>query len=107
MQSVVILLLITTMGVVASGCADSVDTDGEIVGVVAEVTGDLSGVESFVILDTNGDSHKFVPRSGLIVMGAPPSHLRDHVVSGIPVKVVYHEGPDGELIADEVLDADG
>lgn len=107
MQSVLILLVIATTSAFASGCSDSADTDGEIVGVVAEVTGDLSGVESFVVLDTDGGSHKFIPRSGLIVMGAPPSHLRDHVISGIRVKVIYREGPDGELIADEVLDANG
>jgi hypothetical protein len=107
MRSVLILLVITTMGGFASGCSDSAGTDGEIVGVVTEVTGDLSGIESFVILDTDGDSHKFIPRSGLMILGAPPSHLRDHVVSGIPVKVIYHEGPDSELIADEVMDADG
>jgi hypothetical protein len=59
-------------------------------------------VESFVVLDAEGNSHKFIPSPGLEVMGQAPSHLRDHVVSGEPVTVVYHENPAGEHVADQV-----
>ncbi len=96
------LLLFVVLAIAASACATSASTEGEVVGIVSEVTGDLSGVESFVVLDSNGDSHKFIPGDGMTVMGSPPLHLRDHLISGEPVKVLYHEGPDSELIADDV-----
>jgi len=96
----VLILVITAMAVAA--CSDSTSTEGEVFGIVTEVTGDLSGVESFIVLDTEGDSHKFIPGPGLEVMGQPPSHLRDHVVSGEPVTVTYHENSAGELVADQV-----
>jgi hypothetical protein len=101
------LLLLVTLPLVllGSACSGSPVDDGVVIGVVTEVTGDLSGIESFVVLDAGGDSFKFKPRSGLLVMGAPPSHLRDHVVSGEPVTVTYHEDSAGELIADAVTDA--
>jgi len=96
----ILILVITVMAVAA--CSGSTSTEGEVFGIVTEVTGDLSGVESFIVLDTEGDSHKFVPGPGLEVMGQPPSHLRDHVVSGEPVTVTYHENSAGELVADQV-----
>lgn len=97
-----ILLVVIVLSVLASACSGSTSADGEVFGVVTEVTGDLSGVESFVVLDAEGDSHKFIPRPGLDVMGQAPSHLRDHVVSGEPVTVIYHENSAGELVADQV-----
>jgi hypothetical protein len=105
MKLVILLLVLSTVAALVSGCSESSAHEGEIVGIVTEVTGDLSGVESFVVLDTEGDSFRFKPRSGLLVMGAPPSHLRDHVLSGELVRVAYHEDSKGELIADEVSDA--
>jgi len=104
MKLVILLLVISTVAALASACSGSSGHEGEVVGIVTEVTGDLSGVESFVVLNTEGDSFKFKPRSGLLVMGAPPSHLRDHVLSGELVRVVYHEDSEGELIAEEVSD---
>lgn len=96
-------VILCVLAIAASACGTSESTDGEVVGLVSEVTGDLSGVESFVVLDSNGDSYKFVPGDGMTVMGGPPMHLRDHLVSGEPVKVMYHEGSDSELIADDVV----
>lgn len=90
--------------VLASGCSSERETEGEVVGIVTEVTGDLTAIESFVVLDATGDSHKFVPVDGMTVAGAPASHLRDHVISAEPVRVTYHEGSDGELVADDVVD---
>ncbi len=99
------LVVVIAVAVIASGCSGAAESEGEVVGVVTEVTGDLTGIESFVVLDTDGDSHKFTPGDGMTVMGAPASHLRDHVVSGEPVRVIYHEGSEGELIADDVVHA--
>jgi hypothetical protein len=97
------LVLLVFLAIAASACATSESTEGEVVGIVTEVTGDLSSVESFVVLDSNGDSYKFIPGDGMTVMGSPPMHLRDHLISGEPVKVMYHEGRDSELIADDVV----
>lgn len=102
MRSKLVLLIAIALAVIASACSASTSTEGEVFGIVTEVTGDLSGVESFVVLDADGNSHKFVPSPELEVMGQAPSHLRDHVVSGEPVTVIYHENSAGELVADEV-----
>lgn len=101
-RSTLILLVVCALSVIASACSGSTSTEGEVLGIVTEVTGDLSGVESFVVLDAEGNSHKFIPSPGLEVMGQAPSHLRDHVVSGEPVTVAYHENSEGELVADGV-----
>lgn len=100
MRALAILFVLT---IAVSACTTSESAEGEVVGLVTEVTGDLSGVESFVVLDSNGDSYKFIPGDGMTVMGSPPMHLRDHLVSGEPVKVMYHEGSDSKLIADDVV----
>jgi hypothetical protein len=102
MRFTLLLVVTITIGVLGSACSDPAGEEGEVVGIVTEVTGDLTGVESFVVLDAEGDSFKFKPRDGLMVMGQQPSHLRDHVISGEPVTVTYHQDASGELIADEV-----
>jgi hypothetical protein len=102
MRFTLLLVITITVGLFGSACSDSPDGEGEVVGIVTEVTGDLTGVESFVVLDADGDSFKFKPRDELLVMGQQPAHLRNHVISGEPVTVTYHEDASGELIADEV-----
>ena len=97
------VLAFVALAILLTACGAPVGVDGEIVGIVTEVTGDLSGVESFVVLDPNGDSHKFTPADGMTVVGGPPFHLRDHLLSGEAVRVIYHEGTGGELIAEDVL----
>ncbi len=99
------LVAVATVAIGVSGCSGLPETEGDVVGIVTEVTGDLTEIESFVVLDTAGDSHKFTPGDGMTVMGSPASHLRDHVVSGEPVRVIHHQGTDGELIADDVTHA--
>jgi hypothetical protein len=92
------------------GCTigDGTDVTGDhIEGIVTEVTGDLTTVQSFVILDGDGDSHLFTPQSGLLFYGGPLSHLRDHIVTGERVRVVYERGAYGDLVATSVLHADG
>lgn len=100
-----LVLAVVVLATFVVACTSSVSVDGQVVGIVTEVTGDLSSIDSFVVLDAEGNSRKFSPADGMTVAGGPPSHLRDHVLSGEPVEVVYHEGPDGELIADDVVDA--
>lgn len=101
-----LLIIITAIAAIVAGCSTDAVSEGEVTGIVTEVTGDLVEVQSFVVLDSNGDSHKFSPGEGMTFMGAPPSHLRDHVVSGEAVRVRYHKGPSGSLIAVDVVHAD-
>ncbi len=73
-------------------------------GVVVEVKGDLSAVESFTIRTEDGEELEFVPRPGTRFDGGPLSHLSQHLLSGEPVLVRYQA--EGEtLTAIEVSDA--
>ena len=93
-----------------SGCSSDAGTDGagdHIEGIVTEVTGDLTTVESFVVLDDDGNNHLFTPEQGLLFYGGPLSHLRDHIVTGERVRVLFDRGAYGDLIAPSVLHADG
>jgi hypothetical protein len=99
------LVAVALVAIGVSGCSGSPGTEGDVIGIVTDVTGDLTEIKSFVVLDTSGDSHKFTPGDGMTVMGSPASHLRDHVVSGEPVRVIHHKGPNGRLIADDVTHA--
>jgi hypothetical protein len=92
---------------VVSGCAS--DDSGEsntVEGIVTEVTGDLTVVESLVIMDSEGKSHFFKPTPGLLFYGGPLSHLRDHVVTGQRVVVTFESGAYGEQIAVLIEHAD-
>lgn len=101
-RSVKTVLALVVLALFVASCATDDSTDGEVIGIVTEVTGDLAEIASFVVLDDGGDSHKFTPADGMTVVGAPASHLRDHILSGELVRVIYHEGPDGKLVADDV-----
>lgn len=100
----------TTIVTSVTGCGsgDSPDTaEDHIEGIVTEVTGDLTTVVSFVVLDDDGDSYLFTPEDGLLFYGGPLSHLRDHIITGERVRVIYDRGAYGDLIATSVLHADG
>ncbi|HEY7564683.1 MAG TPA: hypothetical protein VIA81_07150 [Acidimicrobiia bacterium] len=61
-------------------------------GVVIAVDGDLSEVESFTLL-VEGDRMTFVP----VTDGEyayPLSHLRDHLLDGVPVRVGWERRND-------------
>ena len=100
-----VVLAVSVALTLFAGCSAAEVPSGEVIGIVTEVTGDLTSIESFVVIDGSGDSFKFVPGEGLTVAGGPVSHLRDHVVSGEQVMVLFHSGAQGELIADDVQDA--
>lgn len=100
-----VVLAVSAALTLFAGCSTAEESSGEVIGIVTEVTGDLTNIESFVVTDGSGDSFKFVPGQGMTVAGGPVSHLRDHVVSGEQVKVLFHSGAQSELIADDVQDA--
>ena len=75
-------------------------------GVVIDVAGDLSSVESFVLLTPDGDRLVLAPAEGIRFHGgAPIAHLAEHLRSGDAVEVVYVELDDGTLEAVEITDA--
>lgn len=74
-------------------------------GIVLELEGDLTEVQYFVVMDSDGERYTFTPAAGLTFHGGPLSHLRDHITSGQSVFVVYETAADGSLVAVEVGDA--
>lgn len=78
--------------------------DGAVTGVVTDVAGDLTSVESFTILTEDGEC-TFVPAEGLTFHGSPLSHLSSHLVSGDPISVTYDTTDDGSKVATAVHDA--
>ena len=74
-------------------------------GILIDVQGDLTEIESFTLIDLDGASHTFVPAEGLTFHGGPLSHIRDHLVNGEPLLVTFEEQADGTLVAVEVSDA--
>jgi hypothetical protein len=108
MKRTIVLAVATAIAIAAVGCAsDDSGASDEVVGVVAEVTGDLTHVESFVVLDDAGNSHLLTPAEGLLFYGGPLSHLRDHIVSGERVRVTFEEGAYGAMTATLIVHADG
>jgi hypothetical protein len=64
-------------------------------------------VESFVVLDDEGNSHLLTPEDGLMFYGGPLSHLREHIVTGERVRVTFKEGAYGAMTATLIVHADG
>ncbi len=89
----------------AGAAADGTEEAVEATGVVIDVQGNLQGTDSFTILIEDGSELVLIPAPGLLFEGGPLSHLRDHVLSGAKVKVVYTVEDDGTHIAIEVGDA--
>ena len=102
------LLLGVIVAVMAlTACTSDGSENSDIVeGIVTEVTGDLTAVESLVIMDSDGKSHFFKPSPGLLFYGGPLTHLRDHVVTGQRVVVTFEADPYGERVAVLIEHAD-
>ena len=84
-------------------CSGTDDTTAT--GVVVDVVGDLTTVESFTLRLPDGTDSTFVPAAGVLFHGTGNlSHLRDHLRSGEPVEVRYEELDDGTLSALQVDD---
>ena len=102
-----LLLGVVAAAVALTACTSDTSEDSDAVeGIVTEVTGDLTAVESLVIMDSDGKSHFFKPSPGLLFYGGPLSHLRDHVVTGQRVVVTFEAGLYGERVAVLIEHAD-
>ena len=73
-------------------------------GVVVEVDGDLSSIREFAIRLKDGATLELIPEPGLLFAGGPLSHVRDHLVSGAPVRVEYRQA-EGSAIVTAIGDA--
>lgn len=76
-------------------------SQGEVIGLVTSVDGDLEQIQSFVVL-VDGIEYVFVPAADGD-FAFPLSHLREHLRSTDPVRVTYQE-MEGRLMATTVDD---
>lgn len=81
------IIVVSTLSV--AGCSAAT---GTAAGILTEVEGSLSEVESFTVL-SEGDATEFLPLEGQ-TYDFPLDHLQEHVRSGEPV-VVEWEVRDG------------
>ena len=105
MRALIVTVAVSLLAVSVVGCGGD-DASDTVTGVVTQVTGQLAEVDSFVITDTDGKSHRFVPAEGLRFHDGPLDHLREHIITGTPVVVVFERGADGALVAVSVEDVD-
>ena len=96
------------LAVTAMACAGNAvgGADGgaaaSVKGVIIQVdASSLIDLKSMDLKDENGDSWHFVASEEY--EGFPPSHLREHMVQGLPIMVTYHE-EGGSLVVDDVKD---
>jgi hypothetical protein len=107
-RRVAALALIAAVSLAACDDGSSERVDGlEATGVVVDVQGTLTEVESFELLLDNGSRLTFVPEDGALERaGFSPAHLREHAALVQPIAVVYVE-EDGSNVAVGFEDADG
>lgn len=75
-------------------------------GIVIDIAGDLTATTSVTIIDGDGTQIVFVPSAEATFHGGPVSHIRDHLLSGLPLVVDYVVAGDGTLEAISFDDAD-
>lgn len=92
--------LLAALAVLTAACSED---RGTIEGLVIDVQGDLAGVTEFTVLTDDG-SMVFEPDpAGDFAFPLP--HLREHILSGIPVVVYWETGTEGVRSAVFVDDA--
>jgi hypothetical protein len=106
-----ILVLVIAIFVVVAACGESAEGDHTapvapddsvidvLYGVVIDVDGDLTTTYSFTILLDSGDEVILYPTAEATFHGGPMSHIRSHILSGVPVNVDYVILADGAYAA--------
>lgn len=92
------------VGLLALALGACSSDDANASGVLIDMEGDLTTVQSFTLLTAEGEC-TFSPAEGLTFHDSPLSHLSSHLVSGEPIDVEYQAGDDGTKIATAVQDA--
>lgn len=81
-------------------------SEATVIGVVIEVTGDLTRVDEFTVRLADGTDRVIEPAPAVRFHGdAAVTHLRDHLRSGAPVRITYEVLDDGRWIARGIQDA--
>ena len=102
---IAIIVLLTSV----LACSGGLDTESKVDliesvdGLIQDVQAkSLLELQSLTLRDDNGEMLRF-EANGKILSGFPPSHLREHMVLGLRVTVVFHREGDA-LILDDVTD---
>ena len=95
-----LLALLSLAALTACSAVDMSTVDG----IVTAVNGDLTTVESFDVLTTEGDTIRFVP-APFGDFDFPLPHLSSHMRSIEPVRVTYQATDDGFNLAEKISDA--
>ena len=99
--AILCLLLLAACGDKEAGANSSEPDNKWTTGVVLEIeAASLLELTALDVLDESGRRWHFVAGG---YKGFPPSHLREHMLQGLPVSVRYHESS-GTLVMDEVTD---
>lgn len=93
--------LVLSLAVLA---ACSASETSAVDGIVTAMNGDLTTVESFDVLTTEGETIRFVP-APFGDFDFPLPHLSSHMRSLEPVRVTYQATEDGINLAHEISDA--
>jgi hypothetical protein len=99
------LLLIVIALAVLGACGGEPESDRVVTGVVDQVTGERE-VEAFVLVDSAGSSHRFVPAPGLLCGGEPLDHLRKHLVERDEITVTFERDESGVGVAIAIVHRD-
>lgn len=91
---------------VAAGCGggpEPAPLQTSVTGLIQEVEPrSLLEIGSLTVVDGSGTVWMF-KGGDRASAGFSPSHLRDHMLSGLPVRVTYHR-EDGSLVIDDITD---
>ena len=78
-------------------------SNGAVRGLIVEVkAGSISELESLVLDGDDGTTWRFEAR-GQMFAEFSPSHLREHMVQGLPITVSFHRDG-GSLVVDDLSD---
>ena len=94
-----VVLAVTMVALLACGGG----SDKTVEGRLAAVEGDLTSIQSFVLLTEAGERWEFSVASTATFHGGPLSHVRDHLLSGESIRVSYVERS-GQRVATGVDD---
>lgn len=94
------LAVVPLVALAACTAAETSTVDG----IVTAVDGDLTTVDSFDVLTTEGETIRFVP-APFGDFDFPLPHLSSHMRSLEPVRVTYQATEDGINLAQEISDA--
>ena len=108
MSKILIVAMTTLLATWTVACGSEIQPgtpsakQSKLTGIVLDVAiGSLTQIETLSVQDDTGAKWNFEAEG---YRGWLPSHVRDHMVQGLPIIVTYHEEA-GVLLVDEIEDA--